>query len=102
MHFLLKKKMMRRIKSSEGIPLIEINISSLVIFVPAKNLDIKQYTVNLVGSTIQEIFKDTKIMQKEEIITPSLPYKTTMLNVTNTITMVMKLVNVYCQNITKG
>jgi hypothetical protein len=73
-------------------------------FIPAIILDIKQYIVKLIENTIQEMFKDMKtirIMQKEEIITPSLPYKTTMLNVTNATTMVMKLVNVDCQSMTK-
>jgi hypothetical protein len=77
----------------------------LVIAIPAKILDIKQYTVKLIESTIQEMFKDMeiiRIMQKEETITPSLPYKTTMLNVTNATTMVIKLVNVDCQNMIKG
>jgi hypothetical protein len=46
--------------------------------------------------------KIIRIMQKEEIITHSLPYKTTMLNVTNSTTMGMKLVNVDFQNMTKG
>jgi hypothetical protein len=54
--------MKRRIKSSEGISLIEINISSLVISIPAKSLDINQYTVKIIGSTIQEMFRDMKIM----------------------------------------
>jgi hypothetical protein len=43
-----------------------------------------------------------RIMQKEETINPSLPDKTTMLNVTNATTMVIKLVNVDCQNMIKG
>jgi hypothetical protein len=75
----------------------------LDIIIPAIILDIKQYIVKLIKNTIQEMFKDMKtirIMQKKEIITP-LPYKTTMLNVTNATTMVMKLVNVYCQSMTK-
>ena len=38
MHFLLKKKMMRWIESSKGIPLIEINIYSLVIVIPTKKI----------------------------------------------------------------
>jgi hypothetical protein len=42
-----------------------------------------------------------RIMQREEIITPSLPCNTTMLNVTNATTMVIKLVNVDCHNMTK-
>jgi len=77
----------------------------LVIAIPAKTLDIKQYTVKIIESTIQEMFKDMKIIriiQKEEIITPSLPYKTIMLNVTNATTMVIKLENANCQNMTKG
>jgi hypothetical protein len=75
----------------------------LDIIIPPIILDIKQYIVKLIENEIQEMFKDMKtirIMQKEEIITPSLPYKTTMLNVTNATTMVMNLVNVECQSMT--
>jgi hypothetical protein len=53
-------------------------------------LDIKKYIVKLIESTIQEMFKDMKtirIMKKEEIICHFLPYKTTILNVTNATTM---------------
>jgi hypothetical protein len=76
----------------------------LDIAIPAINLDIKKYIVKLIEDTIQEMFKDMKtirIIHKEEIITHSLPYKTTMLNVTNVTTMVMKIVNVDCQSMTK-
>jgi shikimate kinase len=51
----------------------------LVIAIPSKILDIKQYIVKIIESTIQEMFKDMekiRIMKKEETITPSLPYKT--------------------------
>jgi hypothetical protein len=77
----------------------------LVISIPANILDIKQYTVNLIESTIQEMFKDMekiRIIQKEETITPSLPYKTTISNVTNETTMVINLVNVYFLKMIKG
>jgi hypothetical protein len=46
--------------------------------------------------------KIIRIMQKEETITPSLHYKTTMLNVTNATTMVINIVNVDCPNMIKG
>ena len=66
-------------------------------------MEIKHYILKIIENTNQEMFKDMKtirIMQKEEIIT-SFPYKTTMLNVTNATTMVMNLVNVDCQIMTK-
>jgi hypothetical protein len=70
--------------------------------IPAIILDIKQYIVKLIESTIQEMFKDMKtirIMQKEEIITHSLPYKTSILNAKNETIMVIRLVNVDFQSI---
>jgi hypothetical protein len=68
-------------------------------------LGIKQYIVKLIESTIQEMFKDMEIIRiigKEETITPYLPCKNTMLNVTNATTMVINLVNVDFQNMIKG
>jgi hypothetical protein len=47
------KKITKRTESSQGIPPTKIDISSLVISIPAKKLDIKKHIVKCIESTIQ-------------------------------------------------
>jgi hypothetical protein len=87
--------MTRRIQSPEGIPLI--NIYSLDIVTLAIILDIRQYTANLMDNTIIEMSIDIRTIstiQRRETTTHLLLCKTSILNVKNATTMVIKPKNV--------
>jgi hypothetical protein len=92
-------KMTRKIQSSEGIPL---NIYLLDIVTLAIILDIRQYTAKLMDNTIIEMSKDIRtistIQKRRETITHFLLCKTSIVNAKNATTMVIKPVNVDCQN----
>jgi hypothetical protein len=93
-------KKSKRTQLPEGLPLIDINISTFDISTLAIILDIKKYIVNPIESTILKMSKDvikTRIMQRKETIIHSLIYKITMLNVTSATIMVINPVNVDCQ-----
>jgi hypothetical protein len=84
-----------RIQSPEGIPLI--NIYSLDIVTLAIILDIRQYTAKLMDNTIIEMSIDIRTIgtiQRRETTTHLLLYKTSILNVKNATTMVIKPKNV--------
>jgi hypothetical protein len=93
--------MTRKIQSPEGIPL---NSYLLDIFTLAIILDVRQYTAKVMDKTIVEMFKDIRkisTIQRRETITHFLICKTSIVNAKNATTMVIKPMNLDCQNMIK-
>jgi hypothetical protein len=92
--------MTRRVQSPEGIPLINIYLLDIVTL--AIILDISQYTAKFMDNTIIEMSKYIRkisTMQRRETITHFLLSKTSILNAKNETIMVIRPMNVDCQNI---
>ena len=94
--------MTRRKQSPQGTPLINIYLLDTITL--AIILDIRKYTAKLMDNKILEMSKDIRTIstiQRRENITHFLLCNTSIVNAKDATTMVIKPMNVDCQNMIK-